>query len=68
MNEDFDYRAELAEIDEYCSYLEQTLEEEITASWKLILHTKEYAIFKNMLDEIRTINADYINKVFIERK
>lgn len=67
MDEDFDYRSELAEIDEYCSYLEQTLEEELINSWTLIVRTKDYALFQNMLKETRTINADYINKIFKEK-
>lgn len=67
MDEDFDYRSELAEIDEYCSYLEQTLEEELINSWTLIIRTKDYALFKNMLEETRTINANYINKIFKEK-
>lgn len=67
MNEDFDYRADLAEIDEYCSYLEQTLEDEITASWRLHERTKYYAVFINILNEIRTIGAEYINKAFKEK-
>lgn len=67
MDEDFDYRSDLAEIDEYCSYLEQTLEEELINSWMLIIRTKDYALFQNMLDEVRTIHADYINKIFKEK-
>jgi len=67
LDEDFDYRSELAEIDEYCSYLEQTLEEELINSWTLIVRTKDYALFQNMLKETRTINADYINKIFKEK-
>ena len=67
MSEDFDYRAELAEIDEYCSYLEQTLEEKINASWTLLERNKYYATFINMLDEIRIVMANNINKIFKEK-
>ena len=67
MSEDFDYRAELAEIDEYCSYLEQTLEEEINASWVLLERNKYYATFINMLDDIRIVMAKNINKIFKEK-
>ena len=67
MNEDFDYRSELAEIDEYCSYLEQTLEEDIVKSWTLIERTKDYAIFVNVLNEMRLIKASCINEIFKEK-
>lgn len=67
MNEDFDYRSELAEIDEYCSYLEQTLEEDIVKSWTLIERTKDYAIFVNALNEMRLIKASCINEIFKEK-
>lgn len=66
MDEDFDYRAEIAEIEEYCSYLDSIFEEELLASWILIRRTELYAIFTNKEGETRIIRAAYINNLFKE--
>ena len=66
MDEDFDYRAEIAEIEEYCSYLDAIFEEELLASWILLERTETYAIFKNAEQDTRIIRAAYINNLFKE--
>jgi len=64
--EQYDYRADLAEIDEYCSYLDEILEDEITTSWTVLKRTQDYIIFINCVGNTRTISAQYINSVFKE--
>lgn len=66
MIDDFDYRAELDKVDEYCEYLDAILEEELLASWKLIQRTNTFAIFENYYGETRIIKAKYIDEVFKE--
>lgn len=66
MIEDFDYRAELAELAEYCSYLDSIFEEELLASWKLLQRTRNYALFQNLYNEQRIINARQIDEIFKE--
>ena len=64
--DDFDYRTALAELDEYCNYLDQILEEEITTMWKMLKRTDSFIIFQNDILGTRTISAEYINNVFKE--
>lgn len=64
--EQYDYRADLAEIAEYCSYLDEILEDEIAESWTILKRTKDYAIFINCIGDTRTISAKYINEIFKE--
>ena len=63
MDDEFDYRAELAEVDEYCSYLDTIYEEELLASWRIILRTKDYVLLQNQHEDIRLIKASYINNL-----
>ncbi len=49
--DDFDYRAALLELDEYCDYLDQILEEEIAAMWKMLKRTDNFIIFQNDIFE-----------------
>ena len=62
----YDYRADLAEIAEYCSYLDEILEDEIATSWTILKRTESYAIFINCIGDTRTISAQYINEIFKE--
>ena len=65
--EQYDYRAELAEIAEYCSYLDEILEDEIATSWTVLKQTESYIIYENCIGETRTISAKYIDEIFKEK-
>ena len=65
--EHYDYRADLAEIDEFCSYLDEILEDEIATSWTVLKHTDNYIIYENCIGETRTISAKYIDEIFKEK-
>jgi len=65
--EHYDYRTDLAEIDEFCSYLDEILEDEITTSWTVLKHTENYIIYENCIGETRTISAKYIDEIFKEK-
>ena len=66
MIDDFDYRAEMQEIEEYCSYLDTIFEEELLASWTLVQRTEQYALFQNNENETRIVRAQYIDDLFKE--
>lgn len=66
MIDDFDYRAEMQEIEEYCSYLDTIFEEELLASWTLVQRTEQYALFQNSENETCIVRAQYIDDLFKE--
>ena len=68
MEDNFDYREildELDNIDKLIESLENELEEEPLTYWTLVFRDDNFAIFSDYQGETRTINANYINKLFL---
>ena len=68
MENNFDYRellGELDDIDELIESLENEIEEENLTSWTLVFRNDNFAIFADYQGETRIVNANYINKLFL---
>lgn len=68
MEDNFDYRellVELDDIDELIESLENEIEEENLTSWTLVFRNDNFAIFADYQGETRIVNANYINKLFL---
>lgn len=68
MEDNFDYReilSELDDMDKLLEYLENELEEEKLTYWTLVFRNDNFAIFSDYQGETRIINANYINKLFL---
>ena len=68
MEDNFDYRellGELDDIDELIESLENEIEEENLISWTLVFRNDNFSIFADYQGETRIINANYINKLFL---
>ena len=67
MEDNFDYReilSELDNMDKLLESLENELEEEKLTYWTLVFRNDNFAIFSDYQGETRIINANYINKLF----
>lgn len=67
MEDNFDYReilSELDDMDKLLEFLENELEEEKLTYWTLVFRNDNFAIFSDYQGETRIINANYINKIF----
>lgn len=68
MEDNFDYREILSELDDkdkLLEYLENELEEEKLTYWTLVFRNDNFAIFADYQGETRIVNANYINKLFL---
>ena len=68
MEDNFDYRellGELDDIDELIESLENEIEEVNLTSWTLVFRNDNFAIFADYQGETRIVNANYINKSFL---
>ena len=71
MEDNFDYReilSELDDMDKLLESLENELEEEKLTYWTLVFRTDNFAIFSDYQGETRIINANYINKLFLSEE
>ena len=71
MEDNFDYReilSELDDMDKLLESLENELEEEKLTYWTLVFRNDNFAIFSYYHGETRIINANYINKLFLSEE
>ena len=71
MEDNFDYReilSELDDMDKLLESLENELEEEKLTYWTLVFRNDNFAIFSDYQGETRIINANYINKLFLSEE
>ena len=67
MDDDFDYREILNDLDDFdqiYNMYEEIIEEEIVKSWILFFRNNNFAIFINNQGEMRFISSNYINNIF----
>ena len=65
MEDEFDYRKDLADIEEYCNYIDEVLNELDIEEWKLHYRDDQCAIFINGIGDIICVSDIQINSVFI---
>ena len=65
MEDEFDYRKDLADIEEFCDYTDEVLNELDIDQLNLHYRDEHCAVFINGIGDTRCISANQINSIFI---
>lgn len=71
MEDNFDYReilGELDDIDELIELIQSQFEDDNESSWTLVFKNEYFAIFADCKGETRIINSNYINNLFLTKE